>query len=318
LSNTSPLACGFHFIPYKTHDEKGMSNLFDVTCATYQALVDEVSIINDSWGFYGTGSIILQNAINRAKVEKVLIVSAAGNDSISLDNNLLYPACYLATNQLSVGSYDTNGEGSLTGHSIFSNFSNTWVDISAEGRDVESAVPSWYPISGIVPSPCYDNITQRDCKTGTSMATPTVTAAAAVAYCERPEDYLYAIERVLGCADDYDVLQPFVNGGLALNSRLDEVCLTPLDPEPTLPTDQVLTLYPNPAQAVVTLSSRATLTNGTLRLYSATGRLVQEYPFDSWQAGEEQQLELAQLPTGLYLVQLQTKQELYTLKLVKN
>ncbi|KGE85485.1 hypothetical protein IX84_28815 [Phaeodactylibacter xiamenensis] len=40
--------CRFHIIPYKTHDAQGVSSLYQVACATYQAIEDSVAVINDS------------------------------------------------------------------------------------------------------------------------------------------------------------------------------------------------------------------------------------------------------------------------------
>ncbi len=45
--------CNFRIRPYKTHDNNGFSTVFQVTCGTYQAIKDDVSVMNDSWGFYG-------------------------------------------------------------------------------------------------------------------------------------------------------------------------------------------------------------------------------------------------------------------------
>lgn len=317
LTNAGALACDFHLIPYKTHDNHGISTLFDVTCATYQAITDDVSIINDSWGFYGTGSNILQNALNDAKAQNILIVSAAGNDSISLDNNLLYPACYTATNKLTVSSYEADGEGTPTTGSDFSNYSNIWVDVAAAGRDILSAVPDWYN-STTNPTVFYDATNKRAVKTGTSMATPSVTAGAAIAYCERPGEFTYAIQRILDCATDYSGLMPFVNGGLAFNSVLDVACLTPLEPEPLLTSDQLFNVYPNPAQEQVNVSSLTSMNSGRLQLYDATGKLLQTHTFDNWQEGEQRQLNLRELPAGLYLLQMQTPNKIQTLKLMKS
>jgi hypothetical protein len=111
---------------------------------------------------------------------------------------------------------------------------------------------------------------------------------------------------------------PYINGGLAFSSVLDVACLTPLDPELLPPLDEVLSLFPNPAHNILTVNSSSTLNDGSLRLYSATGKLIQQYSFDNWLEGEQQQLDIAQLPAGLYLLQLQTKEQLQTLKLMKN
>jgi len=131
--------CDYEIVTYKTHDFNGVSTLFDVACATFQASLDDVDIINDSWGFFGDSSIILSNAIDTAAARNILIVSAAGNDAIDLDTLRQYPACYSADNVITVAASNTfvDPNGILTSRRAdFSNFSPNFVDIVAPGVNI--------------------------------------------------------------------------------------------------------------------------------------------------------------------------------------
>eukprot|EP00903_Cladosiphon_okamuranus_P000764 g762.t1 len=132
--------CVYQILPYKTHDEHGISTLFDVACATYQAIEDDAAVINDSWGFYGDPSIILQNALDTAELEGVYVVSAAGNEGLRLDTLLQYPACYDNANIISVAADGVDPNGILS-IADFSNISNTLVDSAI--YYMEQAVATW-------------------------------------------------------------------------------------------------------------------------------------------------------------------------------
>jgi subtilisin family serine protease len=299
-------SCNYHIVPYKTHDAQGVSSLFDVTCATYQAVEDKVSVINDSWGFYGDSSVVLRNAVDTAAREGILIVSSAGNDSLLLDTLLQYPACYVTPNRLTVGAYqDVDQPGGIARQlAAFSNRSTRWVDIAAPGVDIQSAVPNWYQMANPL----------RTFKSGTSMATPAVTAAAAISYCERPGDYEYPKARVLDCARSFPGLQGDVRESLALN--LDLPCLTPTDDIPVAAASG-LTLYPNPTYDSFWLRSTQALGSCTLRLYAADGRLLRQQANNELNAGSELWINMSELPAGLYWLEVQTETERWVEKVVR-
>ena len=175
-------ACDFRILPLKTHSHNGVSNLFDVTCATYYCIDHNVNVINDSWGFYGVSSNILRGAMEEAMAKDILIVTSSGNDTIDLDATRAFPACDDVNNIVTVGSHnglETNGTYNT---SAFSNFSSNWVDILAMGNRVMSTVPG---LNG-----------RRERKTGTSMSSPKVAAYLAKEYCEGKYTYQTVKDKV--------------------------------------------------------------------------------------------------------------------------
>ena len=92
------------------------------------AAANGAHVLNMSFGgdtFGPEGDIIINEAIDNAFAQGVLLTASAGNDDIAIPN---YPAAYY--NVMAVAS--TDGEDIKTGHSNF----GPWVDISAPGTDI--------------------------------------------------------------------------------------------------------------------------------------------------------------------------------------
>ncbi len=114
--------------------------------------------LNNSWGGGGF-SQALQDAIERANQANILFIAAAGNEKRNIDRKASYPAAYPNVNIISVASITSTG-----GLSSFSNYGATKVDLGAPGSAIYSTLPG----------NTYGSYS------GTSMATPHVTGAAAL------------------------------------------------------------------------------------------------------------------------------------------
>lgn len=310
LARRGGTGCDYEIRAYKTHDGNGVSTLYDVTCATYQATLDDVDIINDSWGFFGDSSLILANAIDTAASLGMLVISAAGNDRIDLDTLRQYPACYAAENLITVAATfnerDPNGQPQRFLAS-FSNYSPSFVDVAAPGVDIFSTAPG---TTTYVP------------KSGTSMATPMVSAAAAIAYaCAR--------ESTTGIPDPA-VVKNGIIASFITDVRLDTVSAggaylaygPPCVCDPTglvmsPNADVAFRAYPNPVGRRLSLEARGFRGRADLTVLDAVGRTVFHLPGLRWAENETRTVSLPTLRPGWYVLRLRGDRLLWTTPLLR-
>jgi subtilisin family serine protease len=117
-----------------------------------------VRVLSNSWGGGGFSQALL-DAINRANANDILFVAAAGNSSANNDTTPHYPSSYNAPNVVSVAATDSNDA-----LASFSNFGANSVHLGAPGvSTLSTTIGNTYSYFS-----------------GTSMATPHVSGAAAL------------------------------------------------------------------------------------------------------------------------------------------
>jgi subtilisin family serine protease len=160
---------------------------------------------NNSWGGGGYSQALF-DAIERANTAEILFITAAGNggsDGVGDDNDTspFYPASYANANIIAVASITTSGE-----KSSFSNYGASSVHLGAPGSGIYSTLPGKRNTSG------YGSYS------GTSMATPHVTGAAALLAASNPGATAAQIKNAILTNT---VLTPSLTGKTVTSGRLN-------------------------------------------------------------------------------------------------
>jgi subtilisin family serine protease len=181
-------------------DANGSGNTADAANAIDYAVSHGARVINASWGGPAFSQALYQ-AVSRAGDKGVLFVAAAGNDGQNADVKPDYPAAFDLPNVISVAATDATDK--LVD---FSNYGVTSVDLAAPGDDIESTVPPATDPSG------YASFS------GTSMATPFVSGAAALYLSKYPQATVDQVRTAI--LQSVDKL-PTLAGKVATGGRLD-------------------------------------------------------------------------------------------------
>lgn len=159
----------------------------DIALAIRYAVDNGASIINTSFGkYFSTHPEWVNDAIKYAAKNDVLIVNAAGNEGLDLDQKRVFPndqtpenAREIANNVLTVGALSyTYGSEMIAS---FSNYGSSNVDVFAPGTQIWSTTPN----------------NEYEFMQGTSMAAPAVSGIAAMIRSYYPELSADQVKRVI-------------------------------------------------------------------------------------------------------------------------
>lgn len=142
----------------------------DIALGIRYAVDNGAKIINTSFGkYFSPNPEWVEDAIKYAEEHDVLIVNAAGNEGINLDQTQVYPNDQnpenpeeYVDNVITVGALDFEYGSGLV--AAFSNFGKNNVDVFAPGTEIWSTTPN----------------DQYEFQQGTSMAAPAVSGVAAI------------------------------------------------------------------------------------------------------------------------------------------
>lgn len=167
-------------MPLKFLGANGSGTTDDAVEAIIYGANNGAKVLSNSWGGGGR-SQALEDAIKFARDQGVLFVAAAGNESSNNDSFPTYPANYEVDNLISVAA--STESDSRAG---FSNWGVKTVHLAAPGNNILSTVPQ----------DRYETLS------GTSMATPHVSGAAALVWAQFPSlTYTQVKTRLLGSVD---------------------------------------------------------------------------------------------------------------------
>jgi subtilisin family serine protease len=200
-----------------------------------------VRVLSNSWSGGGFSQSLLDE-IKRTGTQNMLFVAAAGNGSTNTDYTATYPASYDVSNVLAVAATDSSDF-----LASFSNFGSSSVDLAAPGVDILSTSIG----------------TGYEYMSGTSMATPHVSGAAALVLSKCPLDTAGVKANLLSNVDVLGSLSGWVRSNGRLNiSRAVRAC-APLASAPAAttipapPTGVAAVTGTNPGDILITWKASA-------------------------------------------------------------
>ena len=220
-------------LPIKAFNSSGQGTEADIIAAFYYIIdlnanySQNIRAINCSFGSDTADQDEIddmQDAMDALETAGILVVAAAGNDHSDIDSSFRqYPAEFSNSNIISVGASDSDDEWAF-----FSNGGDQGVDLVAPGRDIYS---SW-----------ASGDTAYIYASGTSMATPHVTGAAALLWSVDPDATVAEVKNaILHSVDTPASLS--VNPGMVTDGRLNVAkAIEVIDGEADAPIAESLTL----------------------------------------------------------------------------
>lgn len=185
-------------MPLDFMNSQGAGAIGDAIQAIQYAADNGAKVINASWGG-APCSQTLQKTINDLAAKGIVFVAAAGNSGVNLDQLPEYPAAFTGASQITVGASTARDYTAS-----FSNFSYRFVSLFAPG----AAILSTYPGA------------RTATMSGTSMAAPFVSGAAALLISKRPEYTAVQVKNAILQAVDHGDFAAATQGRLDIPKSL--------------------------------------------------------------------------------------------------
>ncbi|MEK7540269.1 MAG: S8 family peptidase [Patescibacteria group bacterium] len=199
-------------MPLRSLDDEGSGTDQSIAEAMEYAANNGANVINLSLGAYGN-STELQAGVDYAQDAGVLVVAAAGNDATDLSSFGFYPAC--STDVLGVAATNSADDASS-----FTNYGGGCVDLAAPGSAILSTL--------YTDDPTYNFTDDYGYLSGTSMATPVVSGAAALLKAANPTFSDSDITNALtSTTDDIGLTTDYGSGRLNVASALENAITFP-------------------------------------------------------------------------------------------
>lgn len=199
-------------------DDEGAGSDGDIAAGIQYAADNGADIIHMSLGGYGSTNA-LQAGVNYALDRDKIIVAAAGNDGVNINQNPFYPACYSTV----IGVSST---GQSNAASTFSNKGSDCVNVAAPGESIYSTLYS--------DDPTYNFTTDYGTMSGTSMAAPVVSGLVGLLLEHEPTLTTAQVTDILELtADDIGLSEGYGTGRVNAQAALSGVSLAN---NPTTPT----------------------------------------------------------------------------------
>ena len=146
------------------------------------------------------------------------------------------------------------------------------------------------------------------------MATPAVSAVAAIFYCDGVSDFQAVKDSVLNCSKDHNDLTAIAMDGNVL--YFDAACLTTVG-NFELENDFQYSIYPNPANERIYISPNQKMEDVKIQLINMSGQAVFQKEINYWEAKSIQQFDVKKLPSGIYFFKIQFSSYIWTYKIIK-
>jgi len=269
-----------------------------INAINYFSTEPRIRVINMSFG--GTSiNAALQTACDNAWNNGKLLIAAAGNVAQS-GNPINYPAAFSSV--VAVGAVDVNNNWST-----YSSY-GTYVEVSAPGGDGSNGAGDIY---STLPNNSYGYMF------GTSMASPLVTGLAGLMFAANPSITNSQARTILQqCVFDFGATgwdQYYGYGVVCAYCAVMAAIITSVD---EITDYSEINISPNPANDVININLPAYFSEDktTFELFDINGKLLKSLSIQ----GNQTQINISELPSGVYIIKVTDNKGVAVKKFAKN